>query len=97
MGQRFIVDLELELDLQPAGKADDLGLTVNYAGVYELVESVVKGAPRHLIEAVAEDIAGSVLKQFPVAAVKVRVKKPQTPVPGHFAWVAVEIRRTRKD
>jgi dihydroneopterin aldolase len=95
LGQRFIVDLELELDLQPAGKSDDLELTINYARVYELVESVVKGTPRRLIESLAEDIAGAVLEQFPVAASTVRVKKPGAPVPGQFAWMAVEIRRTR--
>ncbi len=96
LGQRFIVDLELELDLGPAGESDDLELTINYARVFELVESVVKGAPRRLIESVAEDIASAVLEQFPVAASTVRVKKPQAPAPGHFAWMAVEIRRTRR-
>jgi dihydroneopterin aldolase len=95
LGQRFIVDLELELDLRPAGKSDDLELTINYAKVFELVESVVRGNPRRLIESVAEDIASAVLEQFPVAAATVRLKKPQAPVPGHFASMAVEIRRAR--
>jgi len=95
LGQRFIVDLELELDLRPAGESDDLELTINYAGVFELVESVVRGTPRLLIESVAEAIATAVLEQFPVAASTVRVKKPQAPIPGHFTWIAVEIRRTR--
>lgn len=93
--QRFIVDLELELDLKPAGETDDLALTIDYAKVFELVESVVKGEPRLLIESVAESIAAAVLEQFPVTAAAVRVKKPQAPVPGHFAWMAVEIRRAR--
>lgn len=95
LGQPFIVDLELELDLRPAGESDDLELTVNYARVFELVGSVVRGKPHRLIEAVAEDIASAVLERFPVAASTVRVKKPQAPVPGHFSWMAVEIRRTR--
>lgn len=95
LGQRFIVDLEMEMDLQPAGKSDDLELTINYARVFELVESVVRGAPRRLIESVAQDIASAVLEEFPVTAATVRVKKPQAPVPGHFAWMAVEIKRTR--
>lgn len=95
LGQRFIVDLEMEMDLQPAGKSDDLELTINYARVFELVESVVRGAPRRLIESVAQDIASAVLEKFPVTAATVRVKKPQAPVPDHFAWMAVEIKRTR--
>lgn len=96
LGQRFIVDLELELDLRQAGETDDLMHTINYARVFELVNLVVEGGPpRRLIESVAQDIAAAVLFELPVLAVTVRVKKPQAPIPGHFAWMAVEIRRTR--
>ena len=84
LGQRFIVDLELELDLRPAGESDDPGRTVDYAQVFELAESVVRGRPYRLIESVAEAIAASVLEALPVAGVRVRVKKPQAPVPGRF-------------
>lgn len=93
LGQRFIVDLELYLDLRPAGISDDPDLTVNYARVFELVESIVGGRPYRLIESVAEAIASAVLEHFPVKELMVRVKKPQAPVPGKFTWMAVEIRR----
>lgn len=96
LGQRFIVDVELYLDLRPAGESDDPDRTVNYARVFELVESIVGGRPYRLIEAVAEAIASAVLERFPVAVTRVRVKKPQAPVPGRFAWMAVEIRRTKQ-
>jgi len=95
LGQRFIVDLDLELDLKPAGVADDVSRTVDYAAVFELVEKSVTERSYFLIEALAEDIANRVLVQFPVEAVVVRVKKPQAPIAGHFASMAVEIRRSR--
>ncbi len=95
LGQRFIVDLELELDLRPAGESDDPDRTVDYAQVFELAESVVRGRPYRLIESVAEAIAASVLEALPVAGVRVRVKKPQAPVPGRFTWMAVEIKRAK--
>ncbi|MCL6558732.1 MAG: dihydroneopterin aldolase [Firmicutes bacterium] len=95
LGQRFIVDVELYLDLRPAGASDDPELTVNYARVYELVESIAGGRPYRLIESVAEAIASGVLERFPVKEALVRVKKPQAPVPGRFDWMAVEIRRCR--
>ncbi len=94
LGQRFIVDVELYLDLRRAGKSDDLDYTVNYAQVFELVGKIIGGRPYHLIESVAETIAVSILERFPVGEVLVRVKKPQAPLPGTFAWVAAEIRRT---
>ncbi|NPV74198.1 MAG: dihydroneopterin aldolase [Pelotomaculum sp.] len=93
LGQRFVVDVELYLDLRPAGESDSLEHTVNYAGVFELVRSIVCGRPYRLIESVAEAIASAVLDRFQVAEAVVRVKKPFAPVPGRFSWMAVEIRR----
>jgi len=93
LGQRFIVDVEIFLDLRQAGCSDNPDYTVNYASVFELVKTVVEGRPYKLIESVAETIAGSILEHFGVKEVLVRVKKPQTPVPGKFSWMAVEIRR----
>ncbi len=95
LGQRFIVDVELFLDLRQAGETDNLEHTVNYAQVFELVQAIVCGRSRQLIESVAESIAGALLEQFPVDEVLVRVKKPQAPLPGTFAWSAVEIKRKR--
>lgn len=94
LGQEFFVDMELYLDLNAAGKSDNRDDTVNYAEVFRLVREIVEGPPRNLIEAVAESIATAVLECFPVCQVRVTVKKPSAPVPGHFAYMAVEITRT---
>ena len=93
LGQRFILDVELLLDLRPAGITDELDRTVNYAQVFETVQSIVCGRSYRLIEALAEAVAGELLGRFPADQVKVRVKKPQAPVPGRFTWLAVEITR----
>jgi len=93
LGQRFSVDMELSLDLSKAGQSDNRNDTVNYAEAFRTVREVVEGRPRNLIEAVAEDIAAAVLERFPVYMVTVRVKKPCAPVPGNFAYMAVEITR----
>jgi len=93
LGQVFEVDVELNLDLRLAGESDDPELTVNYADVYEVVRRVVTGRPHNLIEAVAETVAARLLEVFPLGDVLVRVKKPAAPVPGHFKYMAVEIRR----
>lgn len=93
LGQRFVVDVELELDLREAGISDDLAATVSYADVYEVVRRVVTGPPRQLIEAVAEDVASGVLSDSRVKWVRVCLKKPQAPIAGHFAYMAVEIER----
>lgn len=97
LGQRFIVDVEIFLDLTTAGRSDDLSRTINYAKVFRLVEEIVTGSPRQLLEAVAEDIAAAILERFSVAEVVVGVKKPAVPLPGHLEYAAVEIKRARED
>ncbi|MFZ5646098.1 MAG: dihydroneopterin aldolase [Bacillota bacterium] len=95
-GQLFVVDMDLYLDLEPAGKTDDLNHTVSYAEVFELVEEVVTGPPMNLIEAVAHKIASRVMKRFgQVREVRVTLKKPSAPVQGLFEYMAAEITRSR--
>lgn len=96
LGQIFEVDMDLYLDLDPAGKSDDLNHTVSYAEVFQLVEEVVAGPPMNLIEAVAWKISSLVLERFkPVQEVKVTLKKPSAPVQGIFEYMAVDITRSR--
>ncbi|MEG6590841.1 dihydroneopterin aldolase [Paenibacillus barengoltzii] len=97
LGQRFYVDLELELDLHEAGVNDDLTQTVNYAEVHELVKGVVEKKSFKLIEALAEHIASVVLDTYTrVDALTVRVTKPHPPFDVHFDGVTVELYRSRK-
>ena len=96
LGQFFEVDVDISLDLEAAGKKDDLNLTVSYADVFGLVEEVVTGEPCSLIEAVAHRVAVQVLERFGlVEAVRVTVKKPSAPIEGVFEYMAAEIIRYR--
>lgn len=99
LGQRFELDLALELDLSRAGSIDDLSLTVDYGEAYRVVREQVEGTSRDTLEAVAEQVAAALLRHFPlVDAVSVRVKKPGVPIPGaHLNWAAVEIDRRRAE
>jgi 7,8-dihydroneopterin aldolase/epimerase/oxygenase len=77
LGQRFVVDIALELDLRAAGECDDLSATVDYSLVHARARAIVEGPPLRLTEAVAERIATAVLNEHPlVEAVQVRVRKP---------------------
>ncbi|MDR7543953.1 MAG: dihydroneopterin aldolase [Armatimonadota bacterium] len=92
-GQRFLVDIEVEVDLREAGRRDDLSKTVDYRRLYGIAQEVVEGPPLALLEAVAEAIAGRVLVLPQVAAVKVRVRKPEVILGGPLEAAMVEIRR----
>src|SRR5699024_6060849 len=74
-GQDFVVDVELSLDLAPAGSSDDLTRTVNYAEVGADVVARIEGPSLDLIEALAEQIATDALARPGVRAVEVTVHK----------------------
>ena len=97
LGQSYLVDLAVELDLSQAGESDRLDDTVSYTHLYRVVQSVMEGESRNLLETAAQAIADQVLSQFPVDAVSVSVKKPRPPVRGSVIEHAmVEIYRRRE-
>lgn len=97
LGQPFVVDVELRLDLRPAGLSDDLSKTVDYGEVHRLARQVVEGEPAGLTETVAERIANATLEEHPlVEIVRVKVKKPNVRLGDTvLAGSAVEILRHR--
>ncbi len=97
LGQRFVLDLALCLDLGPAGRTDRLEATVDYAEAYRVVKTVVEGPSRDTIEAGAEATAEALLGHFSgLESVWVRVRKPAAPLAGaQVGTVAVEIERRR--
>ena len=96
--QPFEVDVEMGLDLRAAGEADNLRQTVNYAEVYDVVSTVLTVTAKKLIEALAEEIADDLLRDFDALRwVRVTVHKPAAPIDGIFSDVGVTILRRRKD
>jgi dihydroneopterin aldolase len=93
--QPFHVDVELLLNLQPAAIEDDLSLTVDYSVVFDVTRQIVESTRFRLLEALAEAIAHELLVAFPIQEVVVRVRKPQAPIEGIFAYAGVEIWRRR--
>jgi dihydroneopterin aldolase len=93
--QPFGVDVELLLNLQPAGVDDDLERSVDYARVYGVVQQIVESTTYRLLEALAEALAHEILAAFPVIEVGVRVRKPEVQLGGPLDYAGVEIWRGR--
>jgi dihydroneopterin aldolase len=95
--QRFEVDVELVLDVQPAAIDDDIERTIDYRAVYATTRQIVESTTFNLIEALAEAIAHELLLEQALAdEVVVRVRKPDVRLDGPLAWSGVEIRRGRE-
>jgi len=98
--QPFEVDVELVLDLRPAGVSDDLARTMDYGRVYATVAGIVTGRSFALIEALAEAIATALLgdwREVGLDEVTVRVRKPGVQLGGPLAYAGVEVRRRPQD
>ncbi len=94
LGSRVYVDVELLVDLAPAGRSDSLSDTIDYVRCYELVREVVEDRQYRLIEAVAENIADVLLSETVADGVTVRVAK-EPPIDGRIARSAVVVGRDR--
>jgi len=93
--QPFEVDLDIDVDLRPAGESDALGDTVDYGALSEAVAAEIQGPHADLMEHLAQRIATSVraLAGPAVTSVTVTVRKLRPPVPVDLSSAAVRITR----
>ncbi|MEX0868473.1 MAG: dihydroneopterin aldolase [Nitriliruptoraceae bacterium] len=94
-GQRFTVDVVLDVDVAAAAAGDDLDSTVDYAGVVAAAVQIMEGQPVNLIETLAERIAARCLEDRRVDRAEITVHKPQAPVGARVADVTVTVVRDR--
>jgi dihydroneopterin aldolase len=92
-GQRFLVDVELDVGDTRAASTDRIEDAVDYRDVVAAVVEVSDGRAYHLLEAFASELAEALLARFPVTRVRVRVRKPdvELPRPVEHAAVVVEL------
>ncbi len=90
-GNTFIVDFHAETELEKAVKTDELGKTIDYGRVYDIVAGQM-AIPSNLLENVAGRILDAIRKELDdVLFLKVRVSKKNPPVNGVCAWSRVTV------
>jgi 7,8-dihydroneopterin aldolase/epimerase/oxygenase len=96
VGQRFVIDLELAIDLAPACRSDKLADTASYSAIVDTATRAFTRESFQLVEAAAGVVAEALLAGFPkVSSVRVTVHKPHAPIAAIFNDVGVSILRTR--
>jgi 7,8-dihydroneopterin aldolase/epimerase/oxygenase len=96
VGQRFVIDLELTIDLAVASRSDKLADTVDYGSIVDTATEVFTERSYRLIEAAGGAVADAILAKFArVAAVRVTVRKPHAPIAAIFGDAGVTITRHR--
>lgn len=94
--QPLEIDLDLTVDLAPAGASDELADTVDYGAVCGQVAATVGEGHVALLERLAARVADAVLAvDERIAAVDVTIRKLRPPVPHDLATSGVRIARAR--
>jgi 7,8-dihydroneopterin aldolase/epimerase/oxygenase len=97
VGQRFVLDLELSIDLEKAARSDKLVDTVSYSAIVESASRAFAAQSYRLVETAAGAVADALLAGFArVTSVRVTVRKPHAPIAAIFADVGVTLVRSRQ-
>ena len=92
LGQRFYVDAELTVEPSRPLEDDSIEDTVNYGIAFTVIEKIVTGHRRFLIEALALEVAKALTARFPqIRKAEITVRKPNAPVPGVLDYVEVTV------
>jgi dihydroneopterin aldolase len=96
VGQRFVIDLELSIDLAESSHTDRLSDTVSYASVVATATAAFKNTNYKLLERAAGAVSDAIFASFPrIHAIKVTVHKPHAPIAAIFEGVGVVLVRKR--
>ena len=91
VGADFLVSLRMGYDLSKAMVSDEVGDTLNYAEVYQLVRQEME-QPSALLEHVAGRIVRTLLERFPmVTSVDLQLMKKNPPMGADCKGAGVEL------
>lgn len=75
--QPLLIDLEFPAPIRKAAKRDDLKDALNYQKIAERTKSFVSQSRFYLIETLAERLSQSLLREFKLKGLLLRISKPR--------------------
>ncbi len=98
LGQRFFVDAVLLVEGGDSLDHDEIEGTVDYGAAFKVIERIITGKRRFLIEALALEVARAICAEFSmVARADVTIRKPNAPVQGVLDHVEVTVSHHRNE
>ena len=74
--QTILIDLDMGWDSARAGRTDDIAQALDYEAVATRTSDFVAQQSYELIEALAQNVAQTILKEFRLTWLRIRVRKP---------------------
>ncbi len=93
--QPITLNVEMAWDNRPAGKSDDITLTLDYEKVSNYIKAFARESAFLLVERFTEVLAEKLILEFNIEALTLELNK-LTAIPGTDA-VGVKISRTKAD
>lgn len=98
LGQRFTLDLVLNVDLKAAAISDALEDTVDYSAVVAVAIKAFSETRHNLLEAAARSVAQAIFAAFPpVESLSLTLRKLSPPIPANLRTVGVSLDFSRDD
>lgn len=96
IGNEYIINLKLKVNISRAMQTDDVVDTVNYAEIHEAVKAEM-AIPSKLLEHVSGRIVDKLFERFPdIEEIELRLSKRNPPMGADIDAAGVELRCSRE-
>lgn len=96
IGNEYIINLKLKVNISRAMRTDDVVDTVNYAEIHEAVKAEM-AIPSKLLEHVSGRIVDKLFERFPdIEEIELRLSKRNPPMGADIDAAGVELRCSRE-
>ena len=98
LGQKFIFDIECELNYKKAMFSDEMTDSISYADIVEVVVKTATTNTFNLLERLAGEILKNIFTEFSqIENIKLKINKPGAPIKYHFEKCGVEVKLSREE
>ena len=98
VGNRFLVDLEMDADLTKPADSDNLDDAVNYQQAYQIIKNEMRRTKSNLLENIGKRILDALYAEMEgVEKASIRVRKLNPPMGGPIKSVGIKMSRKHKN
>lgn len=98
LGQKFIFDIECELNYKEAMFSDEMTDSISYADIAEVVVKTATTNTFNLLERLSGEILINIFTEFSqIENIKLKINKPGAPIKYHFEKCGVEVKVSREE
>lgn len=97
IGNEYLIDLKLKVDISKATRTDEVTDTANYAEVHQVIKNEM-AVPSKLLEHVSGRIIQKLFDQFPcIEKIELRLSKRNPPMGADIESAGIELQCSRDE